>query len=188
MSVSFVARDEIESRITQALNRSRGAVLLGPRQAGKTTIARRIARRRRAEYFDLEDPSDLARLTAPKLTLGRARGLVVLDEIQLRPDLLPLLRVLLDRQPLPAKFLLLGSAAPDLVRGTSETLAGRVELVSMVGFRIGETGAGQRDRLWLRGGFPPYPTPRRGAIWTFWRAPTSSASFIPGFRTSVSGW
>lgn len=155
MSVSFVARDEIESRITQALNRSRGAVLLGPRQAGKTTIARRIARRSRAEYFDLEDPSDLARLTAPKLTLGRARGLVVLDEIQLRPDLLPLLRVLLDRQPLPAKFLLLGSAAPDLVRGTSETLAGRVELVSMVGFRIGETGAGQRDRLWLRGGFPP---------------------------------
>lgn len=152
---SFIARDEIEARVTTALNRSRGAVLLGPRQAGKTTIARRLAERRRAEYFDLEDPSDLARLTAPKLTLERARGLVVIDEIQLRPDLLPLLRVLMDRQPLPAKFLLLGSAAPDIVRGASETLAGRVELVSMSGFRVGETGAGNRDRLWLRGGFPP---------------------------------
>ena len=163
---SFIARDEIEDRVTKALSRSRGAVLLGPRQSGKTTIARRIARRGRAEYFDLEDPSDVARLTAPKLTLERARGLVVLDEIQLRPDLLPLLRVLMDRQPLPAKFLLLGSAAPDLVRGASETLAGRVELVSMAGFRVTETGGGSRDRLWVRGGFP-----RRS-----WRRPTRTAS------------
>ena len=118
-------------------------------------MARRIASRRQAEYFDLEDPSDVARLATPKLVLERARGLVVLDEIQLRVDLLPLLRVLMDRQPLPAKFLLLGSAAPEIVRGASESLAGRVEMVSMAGFRLAEVGVASRDRLWLRGGFPP---------------------------------
>lgn len=151
----FIERYAIESQVTRALGRSRGVVLLGPRQSGKTTVARRIASRQGAEYFDLEDPSDVARLATPKLVLERLRGLVVLDEIQLRVDLLPLLRVLLDRQPLPAKFLLLGSAAPEIVRGASETLAGRVELVSMAGFRMAEVGFASRDRLWLRGGFPP---------------------------------
>ena len=150
----FIERDAIESQVTRALRRSRGVVLLGPRQSGKTTVARRIANRQQAEYFDLEDPSDLARLAAPKMVLERARGLVVLDEIQLRVDLLPLLRVLLDRQPLPAKFLLLGSAAPEIVRGASESLAGRVEMVAMAGLRLAEVGFASRDRLWLRGGFP----------------------------------
>ena len=116
---------------------------MGPRQSGKTTVARRIAGRRQAEYFDLEDPSDVARLAAPKMVLERARGLVVLDEIQLRVDLLPLLRVLMDRQPLPAKFLLLGSAAPEIVRGASESLAGRVEMVAMAGLRLAEVGVCQ---------------------------------------------
>ena len=151
----FIERDVVESQVTRALRRSRGVVLLGPRQSGKTTVARRIANRQQAEYFDLEDPSDLARLAAPKMVLERARGLVVLDEIQLRVDLLPLLRVLLDRQPLPAKFLLLGSAAPEIVRGASESLAGRVEMVAMAGLSLAEVGFASRDRLWLRGGFPP---------------------------------
>lgn len=124
------------------------------RQSGKTTVARRIASSQQAEYFDLEDPTDVARLAAPKMVLERARGLVVLDEIQLRVALLPLLRVLLDRQPLPARFLLLGSASPEIVRGASETLAGRVELVAMAGLRLAEVGLASRDRLWLRGGFP----------------------------------
>ena len=129
--------------------------LLGPRQCGKTTLAREVAQRRNAEYFDLEDPTDLARLAAPKLTLERLNGLVIIDEFQQRPDLLPLLRVLLDRQPLPARFLLLGSASPDIVRGASESLAGRIEFVHMSGFGLSEVGPDARSRLWLRGGFPP---------------------------------
>ena len=129
--------------------------LLGPRQCGKTTLAREVAQIQNAEYFDLEDPTDLARLTAPKLTLEQLDGLVIIDEFQQRPDLLPLLRVLLDRQPLPARFLLLGSASPDIVRGASESLAGRIEFVHMSGFDLSEVGPDARSRLWLRGGFPP---------------------------------
>ena len=139
--------------VRSALRRSRAVALLGPRQCGKTTLALHIAGQSAAEYFDLEDPTSEARLKDPKLALEKLKGLVVLDEIQRRPDILPVLRVLLDRRPLPARFLLLGSASPDIVRGASESLAGRVEFVSMSGFTPDETG-GQMWRLWLRGGLP----------------------------------
>lgn len=128
--------------------------LLGPRQCGKTTLARGCIEGREATFFDLENSVDLAKLGLPHQVLGSLGGLVVLDEIQLRPDLLPVLRVLSDRNPLPAKFLLLGSASPDLVRGVAESLAGRIEFVDVSGFSLEDVGAAERDRLWVRGGFP----------------------------------
>jgi predicted AAA+ superfamily ATPase len=107
-----------------------------------------------AHVFDLENPVDVARLAEPQTVLERLRGLVVIDEVQFQPGLFPLLRVLADRRPLPARFLLLGSASPDLVRGSAETLAGRVAFVPMAGFDLAEVGQASRRRLWLRGGFP----------------------------------
>jgi predicted AAA+ superfamily ATPase len=127
--------------------------LLGPRQCGKTTLARELATRPDA-YFDLEDPLDLARLEAPRQTLGALAGLVVIDEIQRRPDLFPLLRVLADREGTPARFLILGSASLDLVKGVSESLAGRVGFIDQGGFDATEVGSDRLTTLWLRGGFP----------------------------------
>lgn len=150
----MIERGLLKIRVEAALKRSRVVALLGPRQAGKTTLARVLASSREATVFDLEDPVDSARLSLPKKALGELGGLVVLDEIQLRPDLLPILRVLADRVPQPAKFLLLGSASPDLIRGTSESLAGRVEFVDVSGFGLDEVGSRELGRLWLRGGFP----------------------------------
>src|SRR3970282_1442373 len=111
-----------------------------PRQSGKTTLARKIVPATSEAYFDLEDPRSLARLEQPMIALGALRGLVVLDEVQRRPDLFPVLRVLADRRPLPARFLVLGSASPDLLRQPSETLAGRIALVEMSGFDLSEVG------------------------------------------------
>jgi predicted AAA+ superfamily ATPase len=129
--------------------------LSGPRQCGKSTLARELAEAEGgATYFDLEDPTDLARLSDPKLALASLRGLVVIDEVQRMPELFPVLRVLLDRRPLPARFLLLGSAAPELLRGASESLAGRIEFIEMGGFRLSEVGNDQQRSLWTRGGFP----------------------------------
>jgi predicted AAA+ superfamily ATPase len=129
--------------------------LLGPRQSGKTTLARQaFAAVRRGERFDLEDPRDLRRLQEPMTALEGLRGLVVLDEIQRLPGLFPVLRVLADRRPLPARFLVLGSAGPDLLRQSSETLAGRIRFVELPGFGLSEVGAGHMRRRLLRGGFP----------------------------------
>jgi hypothetical protein len=128
--------------------------LLGPRQCGKTTLARAIGRSAGAEYFDLEDPVGLARLAQPKTALEPLRGLVIIDEIQRQPELFTLLRVLADRPRAPAQFLLLGSASPDLIRASSESLAGRVAFVDMAGFDLHEAGHKSLRRLWLRGGFP----------------------------------
>lgn len=129
--------------------------LVGARQVGKSTLARDLGRRAgRVTFFDLEDPRDLARLIDPMLALAPLRGLVVLDEIQRRPDLFPVLRVLVDRRPLPARFLVLGSASPDLLRQTSESLAGRITFLELTAFSLAEVGAERLDRLWLRGGFP----------------------------------
>ncbi len=128
--------------------------VLGPRQCGKTTLARQLASQEPSTFFDLEDPQDLRRLDAPKLALQGLDGLVVLDEIQRRPDLFELLRVLADRPDRKARFLLLGSASLELVRGVSESLAGRIGFVDLSPFHFGELGADVQDRLWLRGGFP----------------------------------
>lgn len=149
-----INREGIRQAITQGLDRSRGVVILGPRQCGKTTIARSFVPATSENYFDLESPEDLARLQNPSLTLGRLQGLVVIDEIQTRPDLFPLLRVLMDREPSPARFLILGSIAPNLVRGVAESLAGRVEFLPMSGFSLAEIGVQHIQTLWWRGGFP----------------------------------
>ena len=130
--------------------------LLGARQVGKTTLARALVRRHggSATLFDLEDPADAARLADPLLTLGGLRGLVVLDEIQRRPDLFPVLRVLVDRPRAGLRFLVLGRASPDLLRQTSESLAGRIAYHELRGFSVGEVGARALLTRWLRGGFP----------------------------------
>jgi uncharacterized protein len=130
------------------------AALLGPRQCGKTTLARVMAEREPCTFFDLENPVDLQRLSAPMRALEGLSGLVVIDEIQRRPDLFELLRVLADRSNNPARFLLLGSASPHLVKGVSESLAGRVGFVDLFGFNIEEVGGGHSADLWIRGGFP----------------------------------
>jgi hypothetical protein len=149
-----LARPLLAAAVRAALRRSPVVALLGPRQCGKTTLARAVAGVQGERYFDLESPTDLARLAQPATALGRLRGLVVIDELQRRPDLFPVLRVLCDRPRPPARFLVLGSASLELIRQGSETLAGRIAFVEMGGFDLGEAGAAARDRLWLRGGFP----------------------------------
>jgi predicted AAA+ superfamily ATPase len=132
------------------------AALLGPRQCGKTTLARAFAGAATGPctYFDLEDPVDVRRLSAPKAVLQELTGLVVIDEVQRQPELFPLLRVLVDRPEANARFLVLGSASPFLVKGVSETLAGRVGFVDLGGFSLDEVGIDQQSCLWTRGGFP----------------------------------
>jgi predicted AAA+ superfamily ATPase len=150
----MVERARWLAAIRAALKRSRVTALVGPRQAGKTTLARQIVPPDSPGYFDLEDPRSLARLAEPMTALGPLRGVVVIDEIQRRPDLFPVLRVLADRRPLPARFLILGSASPDLLRQSSETLAGRLETITLTGFGLDEVGAKALGRLWRRGGLP----------------------------------
>jgi len=137
-----------------ALRQNPIALLLGPRQCGKTTLARELVDAASTNYFDLEDPLHLARLGEPMTALQSLRGTVVIDEVQRRPDLFPVLRVLADRENTPARFLLLGSASLDLLQQSSESLAGRVGLINMSGFGIEETGARKHEQLWLRGGLP----------------------------------
>ena len=149
----MIDREGYREQIQLAIKQFRITALLGPRQCGKTTLARQCAVTPDG-YFDLEDPLDLARLEVPRQTLERLTGLIVIDEVQLRPDLFPLLRVLADREGIPARFLILGSASPRLVKGVSETLAGRVGFVDLAGFDGTEVGFDQLDQLWLRGGFP----------------------------------
>ena len=149
-----ILREELAGRLRAGLGASPVTALLGPRQCGKTTLARSIVEPGSGAYFDLENPRDLARLSQPQTTLEALHGVVVLDEIQRRPDLMPLLRVLADRRPLPCRFLLLGSASPELMRNASETLAGRVHFVQMGGFTLAEVGLPASRPLWLRGGFP----------------------------------
>jgi predicted AAA+ superfamily ATPase len=161
-------RRALGAALRAALRDSPVVALLGPRQCGKTTLARQVAGRR-AFYFDLEDPADAARLEQPASALAPLRGLAVIDEVQRAPQLLPVLRVLADRKPAPARFLLLGSAAPELVRRASETLAGRIAFVDMGGFTLDEVGAGSLRRLWLRGGFPRSFLARGEAASLRWR-------------------
>jgi len=155
--------------VRAALKRSRVVTLLGPRQCGKTTLAREFVAPDSLNYFDLEDPASLARLSEPDMALRPLKGLVVIDEVQRRPGLFPLLRVLADRRPLPARFLILGSASPELLRQSSETLAGRTETVPLEGFRLGDLGASAQPRHWIRGGFPLAFTARNEGDSIAWR-------------------
>ena len=150
----MIKRTKLKLQVRKALGRSRAVVLLGPRQCGKTTVARELVDSVSANYFDLEDPESVRRLDDPKTVLAPLKGLVVIDEVQRRPELFPILRVLLDRKPLPAKFLILGSTSPELLKQSSESLAGRIETIVMEGFGLEEVAPKQASRLWLRGGFP----------------------------------
>lgn len=150
----MIERVAIRGAVLTALRRNPVAAILGPRQCGKTTLARTIAAETSATWFDLEDPVALRRLDNPMLALEPLRGLVIIDEIQRKPELFPILRVLADREAAPARFLLLGSASPHLLRMTSETLAGRIEYIELGGFDTREVGQASMTDLWLRGGFP----------------------------------
>jgi len=145
--------------------------ILGARQVGKTTLARRFAARRASPvaFFDLENPADLARLDDPLLALGGLRGLVVIDEVQRRPELFPVLRVLVDRPRNPARFLVLGSASPGLLRQSSESLAGRIAYHELGGFALDEVGPARAETLWLRGSFPRAFLARSAAASVEWR-------------------
>jgi len=142
------------NHLSRAVRRSPITALIGPRQCGKTTLARMFAKERTKVLFDLESQPDLNRLQNPQLMLGSFRGLVIIDEIQAMPELFRVLRVLVDRPENKARFLILGSASPDLVKNVSETLAGRVEFVELSGFDLQEAGTNRSNILWLRGGFP----------------------------------
>ena len=151
---SMIDRKDLSRHVRSALRRTRVVALIGPRQCGKTTLAQQLLDADSPNYFDLEDPSSLPRLDEPLTALRDLKGLVVIDEVQRKPDLFTVLRVLADRKPLPARFLILGSASPDLLRQSSESLAGRIETVVMSGFSIDEVGGSFQARHWLRGGFP----------------------------------
>ena len=150
----MIDRINVTSQIRAALRRSQIVLLLGPRQCGKTTLARAFVSSDSGAYFDLESPDDLARMSQPMTALAPLRGTVVIDEVQRIPDLFPLLRVLADRKPLPARFLVLGSASPEMLRQSSESLAGRVEIVQLGSFTLAECGANTLEKRWIRGGFP----------------------------------
>jgi predicted AAA+ superfamily ATPase len=147
-------RPEDMAKLRRALELSQAVALVGPRQCGKTTLARQLLEISSPNYFDLEDEADLARLENASFALGSLTGLVVIDEVQRRPDLFPTLRVLIDRPDNAAQFLILGSASPDLLRQSSETLAGRIATVELSGFSLAEVGKGAMRTLWHRGGFP----------------------------------
>jgi len=150
----MIERSACLQTIRTALGRSRIIALVGPRQCGKTTLAREILPEHSVNYFDLEDPLALARLAEPMATLGSLEGLVVIDEVQRRPDLFPVLRVLADRRQTNGQFLILGSASGNLLRQSTETLAGRMETLALNGFNLGELGNPPCETHWLRGGFP----------------------------------
>lgn len=152
--------------------------LLGARQVGKTTLAKSVVRVWQAPVtaFDLEDPAHLARLADPALALSPLKGLVVLDEIQRLPEVFPLLRVLADRKPLPARFLVLGSASPALLRQSSESLAGRISYQELPGLSLAEVGRGREAKLWLRGGLPLSFLAKSDAASAEWRR-----DFLRGF-------
>ncbi len=150
----MIPRAALLSRIRAALRRSRVVALVGPRQCGKTTLARAIVDTASPNWFDLEDPADAARLQDPMTALAGLHGLVAIDEVQRRPGLFPALRVLADRRPLPARFLVLGSASPELLKQGSESLAGRIEVVEISGFALDELGPAALPRHWVRGAMP----------------------------------
>ena len=142
------------NHLQTAIGRSPVTALLGPRQCGKTTLAHQLAEHQNATFFDLESVPDRRRLQNPEWMLGSLSGLVVLDEIQEMPELFQVLRVLVDRPENQLRFLILGSASPEIIKSSSETLAGRLEFIELQGFDLSETGAEAWEPLWLRGGFP----------------------------------
>lgn len=167
----MIPRTDHVRAVRQRLRQFPVVAVLGPRQIGKTTLAQLVAGAHAGPVhrLDLEHPADLARLLDdPLLVLEELRGLIVIDEVQHRPDLFPVLRVLADRRPRPARFLVLGSASPDLIRQSSESLAGRIHYYNLGGLGLREVGAARLDRRWLRGGFPPAWLARSNAAAFLW--------------------
>ena len=151
----MIPRQRYLEALETALSRNPVVALIGPRQCGKTTLARQfLDGERKTHYFDLEDPAVAQAFEDPMTTLGPLQGLIVIDEAQRQPGIFPVLRVLADRAEEKAQFLILGSASPDLTRQASESLAGRVEIIEISGFELGEVGSAGQHRLWMRGGFP----------------------------------
>jgi predicted AAA+ superfamily ATPase len=165
----MLLRASLQSAVLAALDRSPAVAVVGPRQVGKTTLARSLHQDQASHWFDLEDPQAAAQLASPLVALRALTGLVVIDEIQHAPDLFKVLRVLVDRPDNPARFLLLGSASPALLRQSSESLAGRIEVIEVGGFTIEETGTDQADALWWRGGFPRSYTAEGDTASRIWR-------------------
>ncbi|MBY0575329.1 MAG: ATP-binding protein [Gallionellaceae bacterium] len=182
------------TRLTQSLTESPAVALLGPRQAGKTTLARIIAAQYPGSmYLDLERPSELAKLADPELFLSRyADQLIVLDEIQRQPELFPVLRTLIDGARRPGRFLLLGSASPQLLRQASESLAGRISFHELAPFDIGEIAPThfELQDFWLRGGYPPSWLAKTEQTSLAWRESFISTHLerdIPSFGIRVPG-
>ncbi|MDX9905288.1 MAG: ATP-binding protein [Bacteroidales bacterium] len=151
----MILRPRLQAKIEQSISVSPIVALLGPRQCGKTTISRVIADNYKAVVFDLENPVDYQQLSvAPLITLQSLNGLVIIDEVQLLPELTSILRILADRPNSAAKFLILGSASPVMMKNAAESLAGRVSFIDMSGFNLEEIGAEHLQLLWTRGGFP----------------------------------
>ncbi len=148
----MISRSGYLQRLLTAIERSPVTALLGPRQSGKTTLARMVSNQLGSTFFDLESRQDVQRLQNPELALSSLQGLVIIDEVQRMPQLFDVLRVLADRES--ARFLILGSASPEVVKGVSESLAGRVEFVDLSGFNIDEVGTDSTSTLWVRGGLP----------------------------------
>ncbi len=167
----MIRREQHLKQLAAAIRANPVVGILGARQVGKTTLARQHASRLKqpTHRFDLEDPRDVARLEDPMLALADLKGLVVLDEIQRRPEVFPTLRVLADRAKKPARFLVLGSASPNLLRQSSESLAGRIHYHRLDGFELDEVGLRHANKLWLRGGFPRSFLARTAAESEAWR-------------------
>ena len=164
-----VPRPAAHAAIEAALARNPVVVLTGPRQCGKTTLARELLAEESPNYFDLEDPASLARLEEPRTALDPLVGLVVIDEVQRLPDLFQVLRVLADRRSRPARFLILGSASGELLRQSSESLAGRAEWIRIGGFSLAELNAEAAPALWRRGAYPRAYLARTEADSIAWR-------------------
>lgn len=205
-----IDRPALIDSVRSALTRSRAVVLAGPRQSGKSTLAQSFLPRSSPRYFDLENPLHESRLTQPMDTLSKLQGLVVIDEVQRRPGLFPVLRVLIDRSDAPGQYLLLGSASPQLLRQAGESLLGRVEVVEVAGFDLGEVTAADSPadrppdtasplneampdaaaaRLWLRGGFPRSYLAASDADSLAWRAGAISSHVevdLPQFGLGIA--
>jgi uncharacterized protein len=149
-----IDRPHATRRLSAALTTAPVVLLTGPRQAGKSTLARNVVAPAAEDFYDLEAPRDLARLTEPMLALSGRTSTIVIDEAQLHPDLFPVLRVLVDEDRRPGRFLVLGSASPNLVGLSAESLAGRITFVELQGFGLSDVGGAELDRLWVRGGLP----------------------------------
>lgn len=150
-----IIRPDFLKEIEISIRNNPVTAIMGPRQCGKTTLARAIAKSTESTIFDLEDPADFDLLSnTPKIILKQQKGLVILDEIQHIPGLFPLLRVLADETDSTRKFLILGSASPELIQKSSESLAGRIGFINLTGFKLNEVGIENLEKLWNRGGFP----------------------------------